>query len=169
MKRSITFVQFLFVFLFLIPFPSPVWSSVSDVFNVTFQDTVPKQKSGNQQPVYTTSRLTTAKPVIDGKLDDDCWKTGVWAGNYTQSFPKEGAKPTYPTELNIQYDDKNIFIAFRAFDGEPDKILRLAGAHDEFVGDVNVREIPSLTREEPGEEIWALMQKSAFQAILLLI
>lgn len=136
MKRSITFVQFLFVFLFLIPFPSPVWSSVSDVFNVTFQDTVPKQKSGNQQPVYTTSRLTTAKPVIDGKLDDDCWKTGVWAGDYHQYTPNEGAKPSFPTELKILYDDKNLYIAFRAFDGEPEKIQRLSGIRDNIVGDM---------------------------------
>jgi hypothetical protein len=90
-----------------------------------------------QQPVYTTTRLTTSKPVIDGKLDDDCWKTGEWAGNYTQFIPNEGAKPTYPTELKILYDDRNLYIAFRAYDGEPDKILRLAGVRDdETAGDM---------------------------------
>jgi hypothetical protein len=135
MKQSIIIVQILFVFSFIVT--NQLFSSVSSLSAGSQQDTMAKQNS-TKQPVYTTSRLVTAKP-------------------------------TYPTELNIQYDDKNIFISFRAFDGEPDKILRLAGAHDEFVGDVNVREIPSLTREEPGEEIWALMQKSAFQAILLLI
>jgi len=78
----------------------------------------------------------TARPVIDGKLNDDCWKNGTWTGNFTQWIPKEGAKPTYPTELNIQYDDKNLYVAFRAYDGEPGKILRLAGARDELVGDI---------------------------------
>jgi hypothetical protein len=97
------------------------------------QDTVKVQR---KQPVYTTSRLTTPKPVIDGKLDDECWKKGVWAGNYTQFIPDEGAKPTYPTELNIQYDDRNLYVAFRAYDYEPDKIKRLAGVKDEFVGDM---------------------------------
>ena len=76
----------------------------------------------------------TPKPVIDGKLDDECWKKGTWAGDYHQFIPNEGAKPTYPTELNIQYDDKNIYVAFRAFDGEPDKIHRYAGVRDEIVG-----------------------------------
>jgi hypothetical protein len=90
----------------------------------------------SKQPVYTTSRLVTVKPVIDGKLDDDCWKKGVWASNYTQFIPDEGAKPTYPTELNIQYDDRNLYVAFRAFDYEPDKIKRMAGVKDEFVGDM---------------------------------
>ena len=89
------------------------------------QDTIKKQGQV-KQPVYTTSRLVTEKPVIDGKLDDDCWKHGTWAGDYTQFIPNEGAKPTYPTEMNIQYDDKNLYIAFRAYDGEPDfKKLRI--------------------------------------------
>jgi hypothetical protein len=88
------------------------------------------------QPVYTTSRLVTPRPVIDGKLNDECWKHGTWAGDYHQYIPNEGAKPTYPTEFNIQYDDKYIYIAFRAYDGEPDKIQRLAGTRDEFAGDI---------------------------------
>ncbi|HOF21088.1 MAG TPA: DUF5916 domain-containing protein [Bacteroidales bacterium] len=89
-----------------------------------------------RQPVYTTSRLVTPKPVIDGKLDDECWKHGTWAGDYRQYIPHEGAKPTWPTEMNIQYDDRNLYIAFRAWDGEPDKIVRMSGGRDEIVGDV---------------------------------
>lgn len=88
------------------------------------------------QPVYTTSRLAAAKPVIDGRLDDECWKQGTWAGDYTQYIPNEGAKPTYPTELNIQYDDRNLYIAFRAYDGEPEKMTKRAGVRDEIVGDM---------------------------------
>ncbi len=95
-----------------------------------------KSATAVKQPEYTTSRLVTPKPVIDGKLDDECWKHGTWAGDYTQFIPNEGAKPTYPTELNIQYDDKNLYIAFRAYDGEPDKIVRMAGVRDETVGDM---------------------------------
>jgi len=102
---------------------------------VTEKDTL-INTSGTKQPVYTTSRLKSQPPSIDGKLDDECWKNGTWAGDYTQFIPKEGAPPTYPTEMNIQYDDKYLYIAFRAFDGEPDKILRMAGVRDEIVGDV---------------------------------
>ena len=100
------------------------------------QDTVPGKNQPVKQPEYFTSRLVTEKPVIDGKLDDECWKTGTWAGDYTQWKPDEGAKPTYPTELNIQYDDKYLYIAFRAHDDEPDKIHRYAGVRDEIVGDM---------------------------------
>ncbi|MCX6300598.1 MAG: DUF5916 domain-containing protein, partial [Bacteroidia bacterium] len=76
------------------------------------------------------------RPVIDGKLDDDCWKNGTWAGDYHQWIPVEGAKPTWPTVFNIQYDDKNLYVAFRGYDGEPEKINRMSGIRDEQVGDM---------------------------------
>ena len=80
--------------------------------------------------------MSTAKPVVDGKLDDACWKTGEWSGNYTQWIPNEGAKPSQPTQLKILYDDKNIYVAIRAFDSVPEKISRKAGRRDDFTGDM---------------------------------
>src|ERR1041384_1353712 len=57
---------------------------------------------------YHAKRISSSeRPVIDGKLNDDCWKVGEWAGNYTQWIPNEGAKPSQPTQLKILYDDKN--------------------------------------------------------------
>lgn len=128
--------------IFLQPLTVILLTAVSSFFcSVTGQTSSSKQDTLSKetilaQPEYTTSRLVTEKPVIDGKLDDECWKKGTWAGDYHQFVPNEGAKPTYPTELNIQYDDKNLYIAFRAFDGEPDKIVRMAGVRDETVGDM---------------------------------
>jgi hypothetical protein len=86
--------------------------------------------------IYTTTRLTTEKPVIDGKFDDACWKTGEWAGDFIQWIPSEGAPPTYPTFLNILYDDRNIYVAIRAHDGEPEKIVRKADRRDQLRGDM---------------------------------
>ncbi len=93
---------------------------------------------GDTQPVrtYHTCHLSTEKPVIDGKLDDDCWATGEWAGDYTQWIPNEGARPSQPTQIKILYDNKNIYVAIRAFDSEPEKITRKAGVRDEFTGDM---------------------------------
>ncbi|HLP18295.1 MAG TPA: DUF5916 domain-containing protein [Bacteroidota bacterium] len=88
-----------------------------------------------QKRVYYATRLSVATPSIDGVLDDACWKTGVWAGDFTQWIPNEGAKPTYPTQLKVLYDDKNLYVAIRAFDGEPGKISEKSGRRDEFIGD----------------------------------
>ena len=133
MKRSAIFIQFLYTLSII--FTASLFSSASGQSSVYQQDTLPKQTT-MKQPEYTTSRLVTPKPVIDGKLDDECWKMGTWTGDYHQFIPNEGAKPTYPTELNIQYDDKNLYVAMRAYDGEPEKIVRMAGVRDEIVGDM---------------------------------
>jgi hypothetical protein len=43
--------------------------------------------------VYVGTRLTGPAPVIDGRLDDECWeKLGEWTGDFTQREPREGAK-----------------------------------------------------------------------------
>ena len=128
--------QLFFLFLFLFIINAEIFSTPAESRITIQQDTVSKKTNSPQQPVYTTSRLVTPKPVIDGRLDDECWKKGTWAGNFRQWIPNEGAKPTYPTELNIQYDDKNLYVAFRVHDGEPDKILRQAGVRDELAGDM---------------------------------
>jgi len=124
------------IILFILLITTEGFSLTPSLNNFIQQDTVSKQTTSPKQPVYTTSRLETAKPVIDGKLDDECWKRGTWAGDFHQWIPKEGAKPTQPTELNIQYDDKNLYVAIRAYDGEPGKILRQAGVRDELAGDI---------------------------------
>jgi hypothetical protein len=135
MAQTVKYTACLQAILFSFFVSVPVYSSSVIPDAEDPQDTVPK-KGKVVQPVYTTTRLVTAKPSIDGKLDDECWKHGTWAGDYHQYIPNEGAKPSYPTVFNIQYDDKNIYVAFRAYDGEPDKIQRLAGGRDEFTGDM---------------------------------
>lgn len=84
---------------------------------------------------YTTTRITTSKPKIDGVLDDKCWEEGDWAGNFIQWIPKEGGKPSQTTELKVLYDDKNVYVGIRAYDSEPEKIQFKAGRRDEFEGD----------------------------------
>jgi hypothetical protein len=128
-KDLVVFTALFFAF-------SAGFSSSSFAISLPQQDTIHRQDQPLKQPVYITTRLVTAKPVIDGKLDDECWKHGNWAGDYHQFVPNEGAKPTYPTEHNIQYDDKNLYIAFRAYDPEPDKVHKYAGVRDDIVGDM---------------------------------
>lgn len=115
---------FLFIFVFSFPF---VYAGINSADSTT-----------NTKPVriYTTARLSTAKPTIDGVLNDPCWQTGEWSGDYTQWIPKEGDTPTEQTQMKILYDDKNLYVALRAFDKEPGKISRKAGRRDEMTGDI---------------------------------
>ena len=87
---------------------------------------------------YHTVRLQSATPVIDGKLEDDCWsKDGTWSQVFLQNTPIERGQPTYPTRIKILYDDKNIYFALRAWDPEPEKINRFVGNRDDnSIGDL---------------------------------
>ncbi len=98
-------------------------------------DPPPSNPFGRKYPprIYTTIRLQGEPPVIDGRLDDEAWRQGEWAGRYTQQLPIEGAPPTAPTELKILYDGNNVYMAIRAWD-EPAKVHRYPGRRDDFLG-----------------------------------
>jgi hypothetical protein len=81
-------------------------------------------------------RLTTDPPEIDGRLGDACWKTGIWAGDYVQWIPHEGAPPSQPTYIKVLYDDRSIYVAIRAVDSLASQITVRSGRRDQFVGDV---------------------------------
>lgn len=87
--------------------------------------------------VYQTVRLVGAAPLIDGRLDDPCWREqGDWAGDYVQREPREGAAPTQPTEIKILYDNRALYVAIRAKDPGVGGRARIMGARDEFTGDM---------------------------------
>jgi hypothetical protein len=60
-------------------------------------------------------------PVIDGKLDEEVWKTAAVLKDFYQVNPGDNIAPSKPTETLLGYDAKFLYIAFRCFD-EPDKV-----------------------------------------------
>lgn len=68
-------------------------------------------------------------PVIDGKLDDEIWKSAAVLKDFYQIDPGDNIAPSKPTEVLIGYDPKFLYIAFRAFD-EPDKIRSTVAKRD---------------------------------------
>ena len=111
-------------------------SSFSAAGNGLSGDTLSSGSLGKEARIYNTQRLSTPKPIIDGVLDDACWKTGTWAGDFIQFIPNEGGKPSQQTLVKVLYDDKNLYVAIRAMDNEPSKIIRKAGRRDELTGDM---------------------------------
>jgi len=119
----------------LICFYSPSYAQSSDNLAETNSTRSSNFPAKSPKRVYTTHRIT-APPDIDGKLDDACWKTGVWATNFTQFVPKEGGPPSQRTELKILYDNENIYVAIKAYDTKPERIQKIAGPRDAFQGDI---------------------------------
>ena len=74
-------------------------------------------------------------PVIDGAISDAVWEQVAWGGDYIEFQPDENTDPSVDTEFKILYDPRNLYIAFRCHDPEPDKIERRLSRRDGFAGD----------------------------------
>ncbi|MDZ4804967.1 MAG: DUF5916 domain-containing protein [Candidatus Eisenbacteria bacterium] len=83
---------------------------------------------------YTTRRCDTP-PILDGVLEDACWETVEWATEFTGWEPEAGVKPSQATAFKILYTDDALYIAYRAFDTDPDRIANRLARRDWFPGD----------------------------------
>ena len=88
-----------------------------------------------QTKTYTTHKLTSAPPVIDGNNNDACWKEVEWVGDFTQFQPFEDTLPSQKTSFAILYDDNNLYVAIKAYDTEPSKINKRVSRRDVDDGD----------------------------------
>ena len=84
---------------------------------------------------YTTQHMNGAALELDGRLDDACWAMVEWSTDFTQWEPTEGKPPTFQTAFKILYDDHALYIAYRAYDSEPERISELLTRRDHFPGD----------------------------------
>ncbi|MDT0608464.1 DUF5916 domain-containing protein [Croceitalea rosinachiae] len=96
---------------------------------VCAQDTIPKR-------IYNTTYIEGNKsPKIDGLINEDTWNIVDWSENYVELSPDENTDPSYPTKLKIIYDDKSLYVAFKCYDDEPEKIVSRLSRRDGFDGD----------------------------------
>ncbi len=84
---------------------------------------------------YKAERVTVV-PDIDGVLDDEAWKQGIWIDDFTQYNPQNGKKPSQKSEFKILFDDDNLYVAIKAFDTSPDSIIRRMTRRDNVDGDL---------------------------------
>ncbi|GGG37941.1 hypothetical protein GCM10011344_43480 [Dokdonia pacifica] len=84
---------------------------------------------------YTTNAYTGEAPTIDGIINEDAWNAVEWAGDFVENEPDENTAPAQQTKFKITYDQKYLYVAWRAYDTEPDKIERRMGRRDDFPGD----------------------------------
>jgi len=95
-----------------------------------------EQKNKIPKRIYTTKFLDQEKaPVIDGKLDDTSWNIVAWDGDFIEWRPDENTPPHQQTKFKIVYDNKNLYIAVKLLDKEPDSIVKRLSRRDGFDGD----------------------------------
>ncbi len=64
----------------------------------------------------------SSRPQIDGRLDDEVWKTAAAVSDFHQTSPIDGGAPTEMTIVRVTYDDEYLYIAADLRDSNPDGI-----------------------------------------------
>jgi hypothetical protein len=63
-------------------------------------------------------------PIIDGKLEDEAWSSGVVISEFIQRDPREGEALTERTEVRILTDGQAIYVGAWLYDRDPSGIVR---------------------------------------------
>ena len=79
-----------------------------------------------------TAVRATVPPIIDGRDDDEIWRTAAPITAFRQWSPTEGKAPRFRTEAKVAYDATNLYVFVRAFDPHPDSIIKLLERRDTF-------------------------------------
>src|SRR5204862_3681593 len=95
-------------------------ANVSPQATATASPTPLPQDSTGPQRIHIL-RVTDAIK-IDGLLGEPAWSSAEAATDFRQETPTEGAPASEKTEVRVLYDDKNVYLAIRAFDTEPTRI-----------------------------------------------
>src|SRR5829696_469736 len=103
------------------------------------QDTVPAQPAAHASGATPMMRAVrrTGEVTIDGRLDEELWRTAPAATVFTQQDPVEGKPATERTEIRIAYDDEALYIGARMLDslGERGVRTRLGRRDQGLAGD----------------------------------
>ena len=96
--------------------------------------------AGQAESHERTVRAVQAPEAIrvDGSLDDAAWAAAEPITGFVQRDPLEGAPPTLRTEARVAFDATALYVAVRAFDPEPDRIVgyltrRDAGSSSDWI------------------------------------
>ena len=106
------------------------------LFTLLFQFSFGQQATKTEKRVYITKSLENhAPPIIDGGLTDASWDVVDWQTDFIENQPDENTPPTEQTKFKVVYDSKYLYVAFKCYDLEPDKIVKRLSRRDGFDGD----------------------------------
>jgi hypothetical protein len=94
---------------------------------------IPPEKARPVDVPKITSAIT-----IDGKPDEEAWKSAAVFKDFYQTGPGYNTEPSRPTEVYMMYDERNLYVAFKCWD-EKDKVRASIAKRDNVYGEDNVR------------------------------
>jgi len=94
--------------------------------------------------------LAEIPPIIDGNLDDQAWQSAAVFTDFKTLMPDFGLPPSEKTEVYLIYDAENIYVGFRCFDKEPEKIKATLARRDSAFYDDWIAFCVDSTNDELG-------------------
>ncbi len=76
-----------------------------------------------------------ARIHIDGLDDEPAWQQVSECGDFIQQKPYQQKLPTCQTGFRVLYDDEYVYFFIRAYDQEPQRIVRRLARRDDLSGD----------------------------------
>lgn len=73
----------------------------------------------------------TSPIVVDGRLTEEVWEHAPSISEFVQREPAEGRAPSQRTDARIAYDDRALYVAVRAYDTDPDRIVGILTRRDQ--------------------------------------
>lgn len=73
----------------------------------------------------------TSPILLDGKHNEEIWQEAPAIVEFLQRDPAEGQPPTMRTEARVAYDETALYVAVRAFDTDPDRIVGILTRRDQ--------------------------------------
>jgi len=68
---------------------------------------------------------------VDGELNDAIWQSAPPITEFRQREPRDGGEPTFRTEARVAYDATALYVAVRAIDPQPQKIVGIRTRRDD--------------------------------------
>ena len=76
----------------------------------------------NEDGRVTARAIRTTQPLtIDGRLDEDVYRSIRAIDGFIQQEPSEGAPASEPTEAWILFDEQNLYVSARCWDSQPER------------------------------------------------
>ena len=74
---------------------------------------------------------TNGAILVDGRLNEEIWQQAPAVTEFLQREPADGQAPTQRTEARVAFDESAIYVAVRAFDSDPDKVVGILTRRDQ--------------------------------------
>lgn len=92
-------------------------------------------------PERATFGRAAGEIVIDGRLDETSWRAANPLKKFYEIYPANTGQPPVATTVSFLYDERNIYVAVRAFDPQPSAIRAPIVRRDQVLSDQDYVEV----------------------------